>query len=101
MTRRGQRSASDAFVVFVAPDGADGERAARRLGITVSRRVGNAVVRNRIKRGVREWFRHSRRGLRPGTDLVVIARRAAAALSGSEIAAALDDLTRAGGRVRS
>jgi ribonuclease P protein component len=49
-----------------------------RLGITVTRRVGKAVRRNRIKRLVREWFRGSherlQRGWR-GYDLVVIAKR--------------------------
>lgn len=51
-----------------------------RLGITVSRRVGNAVVRNRVKRHVREWFRRARPGLQPDLDVVVIARREAATL---------------------
>jgi ribonuclease P protein component len=52
-----------------------------RLGMAVSRRVGNAVVRNRIKRFIREAFRltlHST--LPPGTALVVIARSGAGAL---------------------
>jgi ribonuclease P protein component len=49
-----------------------------RLGITVTRRVGKAVRRNRIKRLVREWFRGSQERLRrdwQGHDLVVIAKR--------------------------
>jgi ribonuclease P protein component len=48
------------------------------LGITVTRRVGKAVRRNRIKRLVREWFRGSQERLRrdwQGHDLVVIAKR--------------------------
>jgi ribonuclease P protein component len=49
-----------------------------RLGITVSRRVGNAVVRNRIKRRVREWFRREKDQFQTGVDLVVIARAGAA-----------------------
>jgi ribonuclease P protein component len=47
-----------------------------RLGITVSTRVGNAVVRNRVKRWVREAWRAMRTDL-PAVDLVVIARPAA------------------------
>ena len=48
-----------------------------RLGITASRKSGSAVVRNRIKRCVREYFRHHRHIL-PGVDINVIVRRQAA-----------------------
>jgi len=48
-----------------------------RLGLAVSRRVGNAVVRNRVKRWLREAFRHERASL-GGVDVVVIARPSAA-----------------------
>lgn len=43
-----------------------------RLGLAVSRRVGGAVERNRIKRILREAFRKERGNLPPGYDLVVI-----------------------------
>lgn len=46
-----------------------------RLGITASRRVGNAVVRSRAKRLVREAFRATRNLWPPGIDLVVIVKR--------------------------
>jgi len=45
-----------------------------RLGVTVSRKVGNAVVRNRIKRCVREAFRLELRSGEQPYDLVVIAK---------------------------
>lgn len=51
-----------------------GDGGRTRLGITVTRRVGNAVRRNRIKRLVREWFRQRGDGL-GACDLVVIAKR--------------------------
>jgi ribonuclease P protein component len=48
-----------------------------RLGITVTKKVGNAVVRNRIKRLVREWMRLH--GWVPaGWDVVVVAKDSAA-----------------------
>ena len=52
-----------------------------RLGITVSGKVGNSVVRNRIKRLVREFFRHRRHEWVPGVDILVIARKSAPGLS--------------------
>lgn len=67
-----------------------------RLGITVSRKVGNAVMRNYIKRSVREWFRMSRNLQEPG-DLVVIVRRDASQLHGSRLIAALNELLEPGG----
>lgn len=48
-----------------------------RIGITVSRKVGGAVVRNRIKRRLREIFRYNRVNLAPPLDLVVVARSGA------------------------
>jgi ribonuclease P protein component len=47
----------------------------RRLGISVSKRIGKAVVRNRAKRLVREAFRHNKHRLDPGIDLIVVGRK--------------------------
>ena len=90
VTRQGQRAASTAYVVLVISDGAS-ERP--RLGLTVSRKVGNAVVRNRVKRRVREWFRRERSRLNAGTEVVVIARREASRLSFEESSRLLTGLT--------
>ena len=45
-----------------------------RLGITVSTKLGGAVVRNRARRRLREAYRLSAEHLRPGYDLVLVAR---------------------------
>lgn len=46
-----------------------------RIGISVPRRVGNAVVRNYHKRVVREWFRHARPEFAVAWDVVVVLHR--------------------------
>lgn len=53
-----------------------------RVGITVSKKVGTAVQRNRIKRMVREFVRLNRGWVPEGCDVVVIAKRSAATLTG-------------------
>ncbi|MEZ4290224.1 MAG: ribonuclease P protein component [Myxococcota bacterium] len=65
------------------------------------RKVGNAVVRNRFKRRIREWFRQHRGELPDALDMVVIARRSGAELSFGELDQRMRDLLRlrqAGGR---
>lgn len=52
-----------------------------RLGVTVSRRVGGSVARNRVKRRIREWFRRTHLDVPTGRDLLVIARPGAAELT--------------------
>lgn len=63
-----------------------------RLGLTVSSKVGNAVVRARIRRYLREWFRHKRASLPVGIDLVLIARAGAKEAGMAELSASFDAL---------
>jgi ribonuclease P protein component len=60
---------SDARLTLLAAPGPVPEA---RLGISVSRRYGNAVQRNRVKRLIREVFRRLRHDLPPATDWVVL-----------------------------
>jgi ribonuclease P protein component len=73
---RGRRISGRNLVVYAlfCPDPERKERA--RMGLTVSKKVGNAVVRNRVKRWLRESYR--RMAALGGVDLVIIARPAAA-----------------------
>jgi ribonuclease P protein component len=51
-----------------------------RLGLVVTRRLGKAVQRNRVKRLLREFFRRHQTGL-PAFDLVIMAKKGASALA--------------------
>lgn len=78
----GKRATSQHFVLLVAARRPDRDcprprAASSRLGIVVTRKIGNAVQRNRIKRVCREVFRQWPSFVPEGVDLVVIARGAA------------------------
>ena len=78
------------LVLYVAPNGGQ----TTRLGISVGKRVGKAVVRNQVKRRVREAVRHRYANLRPGHDLVFIARAPAATADWPALRDATDELLR-------
>lgn len=56
-----------------------------RIGLSVSKKVGNAVTRNRIKRYVRQSFTELKAEILPGYDFIVIARQPAADMNGNEV----------------
>lgn len=83
--RSGLRQQTAHFVVYLAK--LPGQ-SAPRMGVTVSRAIGSAVVRNRVKRRLREGFRCSLKQLLGTEDaMVVIARQGAADLSGPAVLA--------------
>jgi ribonuclease P protein component len=78
------------LVAYVAPN--DLERT--RVGITVSGRVGKAVVRNRVRRRLRAALRARLDGLVMGQDVLVVARPSSAHASWQELCQALEQVLR-------
>lgn len=74
--QQGRRRGRSLLILFHLPRDPDG--LPPRLGLAVSRKVGRAVVRNRVRRRLREIFRLHQNRIHPPCDLVVVARPAAA-----------------------
>jgi ribonuclease P protein component len=76
IAKTGKRWSTPAFIIQFLKTTED---APFRLGLTASRKVGDSVVRNRAKRRLREMVRKHAKSLRPGHDIVLIAKTDAAA----------------------
>ena len=83
-------------------DAAAGDPVVARVGLTVTKKTGNAVERNRIRRRLREALRHAGTlSTEPDTDYVVVARREALSLSFPKLIADLGSaVRRAGAQLR-
>ena len=87
--RQGRRCHTAQLLVIAAPGSTGG-----RLGISVGRKVGNAVCRNRIKRWLREYFRLHRVKFNSVTDLSVVVKPGAAQLDHAAIDQQLQEALR-------
>ncbi|HLJ67994.1 MAG TPA: ribonuclease P protein component [Chloroflexota bacterium] len=93
-TRRSGRPArAPLAALYVLPTG----KGAVRAGFSVNKRVGKATVRNRVKRRMREALRAQLPGVRPGHDLVFVARPEAAQATYHQLAECLSWLLRKSG----
>jgi ribonuclease P protein component len=70
MYSKGKSGVSSYLVVYFRPNRCGNNR----LGVTVSAKLGHAVVRNRIRRRIREIFRLNQPKLKQGYDMIVVAR---------------------------
>ena len=86
--RGGRRLAATSLALFVR----DNEVGRQRVGLAVSRKLGNAVVRNRIKRRLRELVRTVDGEPLAGQDVVIVARPPAAEASFEALRKELSDL---------
>jgi ribonuclease P protein component len=87
---RGRKVTSGPLVALALAN----DTATTRLGLTVSTRVGGAVIRSRIRRRLRELFRRRRGELPTGIDLVLIARASAAESDYEALARAFEVIAR-------
>ena len=71
-----------------------------RVGITVSKKLGKAVVRNRVRRRLREIYRCNEERFQPGWDIVVVARTRAVDADFGKLTAAYLSLAEKAGLLR-
>lgn len=88
LSNQGKKVYSKYFIAFYGP----GLGKRNRLGITATKRVGNAVTRNRIKRYVREFFRQHQHMIEGAWDINIIAKQDAAHITSAKAFASLRSL---------
>ena len=88
LSKSGKRLQNRFFIAFIHKN--DLNRC--RLGITVTRKVGKAVRRNRIKRIAREYFRQNRHIFRDHWDISLIAKRESVDISNKALFSALENI---------
>ncbi|MBQ2323597.1 MAG: ribonuclease P protein component [Oscillospiraceae bacterium] len=81
MYAKGKSGVSPCLVVYCRPN----HRAHNRLGITVGAKLGHAVVRNRVRRRLREIYRLNQPRMKQGYDVVLVGRVRAVSASYQEL----------------
>ena len=88
ISKEGRRLDNGHFLIIYTK----GQQARSRIGITVTKKVGNAVARNRIKRLSREFFRQNRSKFKGTWDINIIAKKNAAHISTEQVFESLQQL---------
>ena len=83
--RKGRSKANRYLVLYMLPN----DLGKNRIGISVSKKVGNSVVRHRVTRLIRESYRLSEEAFKTGYDFVAVARVKAKGTTYEEIRSAL------------
>lgn len=91
--RRGKSFSNALLVLYIYKN----RKNINRLGISVSKKVGKSVIRNRVKRLIKESYRLNSRKLNVGYDFVFIARNAANGKNYTEIDEAVKNLFKKAG----
>ena len=93
MYQRGKSAVSGSMVVYCRKNNLP----ENRIGLTVSAKLGHAVVRNRIRRRLREVYRLNEALFQPGWDIVVVARGRAISANFKELTGAYLSLAKKAG----
>ena len=88
LSKTGRRIQNEHFIAYFSP----GRHNCSRLGVTVTKKVGPAVKRNRIKRLVREFFRLNRHWLSGKWDINIIAKVGVGGLSSEQAHQSLQNI---------
>lgn len=82
---KGKSFANKYLVIFFRKNGLDNSR----LGVAVTKKLGNSVVRNKVKRRIREAYRLNNHRIKEGFDIVILSRVSAKEVGYKEIESAL------------
>lgn len=93
---RGRSLSNDILVMYIFRNGKN----TNRVGISVSKKIGKSVVRNRIKRLIKESFRRNKHMFKTGYDIIFIARKKAAEANYLEIEESIKFLVKKGGLIK-
>ncbi len=88
--KNGRSHANRYLIIYIMENGLG----INRIGISVSKKVGNSIVRHRVTRLIRESYRLRENMFNSGLDMVIIARPGAAAVGYKEVESALLHLGR-------
>ncbi|MGM7723388.1 ribonuclease P protein component [Metabacillus sp. Hm71] len=89
--KHGKSIANRQFVIYIMQNPEEKEF---RIGLSVSKKIGNAVTRNRIKRLIRQVFLEDKHKIASGKEYIIIARKPAADMGYHEVKSSLNHLFR-------
>jgi ribonuclease P protein component len=89
--KQGKSIANRQFVIYMLQKTVEPEF---RIGLSVSKKIGNAVTRNRVKRLIRQVFLEEKHRIASGNEFIIIARKPAADMNYHEVKSSLNHLFR-------